>query len=285
MKFNRTFGTAALVLAMAAGTAGATLLAGEVTTVAKSPTQKINIRPVDSHLRAGTTVTLDGARIALPYGWTARKFSGAPGVNSWCLRARGGSNDACTVTLQHFTSLPDGVDLDREGFIGDAPQYICGDLATSPTEKSSTGSFGGRTAEVREFDRSCASNGKKWRTVQYFVPTAPAWGLIVMGATSGDDDIARRIVTGSTLPGDTAAERLLDRGTIRSVNRGSSGVTVTIERTRYDFGRDRFVDAGVSARYLVSSASYDRAGVAKGSRITLQTDGKRVTEFRPDPRA
>lgn len=287
---------AAVVGAIAVGTTG--LLADHKNAPAASspvpsPTPHTTTEP--NHLTY-QTYAIGGATLAVPEGWTVGAPHDAEYGMSWCLFPRGvdpaTSANPCPISFQTLIqptrSTPGAqpytwLDVDREGFgIGDPPQYC---TPQQPTVREQTGdrTFGGRAADWRLFDRTCPS-GQTFESEQYVVATNPGYALFAAGSNLQLHSAMNEIVEYSQLPRQSDPLRLMDRGLVKSTDRGADGVVVTIDRVALSDDANAPADGVINYnpttyRYLVPTSVYDAAHVSVGDQVKLETDGLRVLQF------
>jgi hypothetical protein len=89
------------------------------------------------------------------------------------------------------------------------------------------------------------------------------------------------IVEYSLLPRQSDPLRLMDRGIVRSTDRGADGDVVTIDRVVLSADQANGVINynPTTYRYLVPTSLYDNAQVSVGDRVKLETDGVQVLQF------
>ena len=266
------------------------------TAVATTPTSSTTA-PQNTHTQSSEppklhyrTVELGGATIAVPDGWTVgNPFHDSTG-SSWCLNPSGAdpadSGYGCAINLE--TVIPTGqpytwIDVDYDGFgKGDPPQYC---IPQRPTVVEQTGdrTFGGRTAEWRLFERTCP-DGQAFESEQYIVAYNPSFAMFAGLLTPRIDAAMTEIAEYSTLPSQTDPVRLMDRGIIRSADRGSDGVTITLDRVVNVMNHngawvDYVNNNPTTYTYVIPTSIFDAANVSVGDRIVLETDGVRVLKL------
>ena len=240
-----------------------------------------------------TTFALGGATLAVPEGWTVGAPSEAEYGTSWCVFPNGTDPDTdsthCPISFQTLiqpTKSSPGtqpytwLDVDREGFgIGDPPQY-CAPKQPHVEEQTGDRTFGGRAADWRLFDRSCP-DGKTFESEQYVVASNPGYGLSASMSDARTHSAMTEIAEYSTLPRQSDQLRLMDRGIVRSTDRGADGVVVSLDRVVLsDAAANPVINYNPTTyRYLVPTSLFDRAHVAVGDRVKLETDGVRVLQF------
>lgn len=239
------------------------------------------------------TFALGGATLAVPNGWTVGAPTDAEYGSSWCVFPKGldpaTDPDGCPIAFQTLIqptkSQPGSepytwLDVDREGFgIGDPPQY-CTPKQPTVQEQSGDRTFGGRAADWRLFDRSCP-NGHTFESEQYVVATNPGYGLFAAMSNAQIHSAMTEIVEYSRLPRQADSLRLMDRGIVRSADRGTDGVVVAIDRVvRPDDQKSPVINYNPTTyRYLVPTSVYDDAHVSVGDQVKLETDGVQVLQF------
>jgi hypothetical protein len=113
---------------------------------------------------------------------------------------------------------------------------------------------------------------------QYVVATGPGYILYSDWTDPTVHDVMTGIVIRSSMPRQTSALRLMDRGYIRSVDRTASGVRISIDRVVS--GINGVVNNNPATyKYVIPTAMFDSAGVQVGSLVVVHTDGVTVRNF------
>jgi hypothetical protein len=228
-------------------------------------------------------VTLAAANVWLPSGWVARDYAsylqpgaGTLAAQQWCLTpsplAPSTDSDACPLTLGTISPTGNQVDVDiNGGWVSNSPTCYHFD-----SEQTGDRQFGGRAADWRRWRVSCGS--RDLLIEQYVVATGPGYILYSDWTDPTVHDVMTGIVTRSSMPRQTSALRLMDRGYIRSVDRTASGVRISIDRVVS--GINGVVNNNPATyKYVIPTAMFDSAGVQVGSLVVVHTDGVTVRNF------
>lgn len=265
----------------------ATTPSATVSTPASTPPPHRLTSSASSTAARTNVVRLGAASISLPAGWVARDYqrylTGGQEVGgpTWCLTPAtlpvSTAPRACPVELNTVDPTAE-VDANIEGGYLSNPEY-CGPaspLYRSFREQSADKSFGGRAADWRRWDIECTTNGT-WQLEQYVVATGPGYILRSERADATVHAAMAEIAANSHLPAQTLPVRFFDSGFLRSADRTSAGVRVSIDRIEYQDGK--VVDDNPRAYdYLVPTSVFDAAGrkLTIGEHVYLWSDGHRV---------
>jgi hypothetical protein len=261
------------------------------TTPSRSPASTETTTPPISGT-SPATVSLGGAAIVLPAGWVARDYSqylspgqGTPAAGQWCISpaslVASTKPNACPLTLATIPDDGNEVDVDAQsGWMSNSPQYCAGLGAENDTEQSGDRSFGGRIADWRRWQITCAL-GTSHDVEQYVVASAPGFILFSDQVTTQVDAAMTQLVANATLPAQTLPLRFEDYGYIRSAVTMSDGIHITLDRivrgVSYGNNNPQTYD------YVIPTDMYDAATARVGSLVYLHSNGTTIRDFYLDP--
>ncbi len=258
-------------------TAAAEATANQATTAptAKPATAKATAKAATAKTtkKAAANVTLmdmDGAKVAVPAGWTATKIA-----QGWCLAPAGAVAGSCPISVRSYTAHHGArLDADIDGGFESKPQHCeAGDTAT--LTKAATVTWGGREAELRAMSYPCGV-----KTATYVVPTWPSY---VMYSDAATDDVRAAMATvarQSQLPAQSRPVRLTDFGVVESISPVSGGYRVVIDRAILTPGSRLRNDSRTTYTYTVTNLGTCRhsdAQLSSGELVKLaSTDGRKA---------
>lgn len=178
------------------------------------------------------------------------------------------------------------VDVDAQGFgMGDPPQYLCTMhplTVSSVSEQYGDRTLGGRGADWRHWDRSCAATGRSWHIEQWVVDTDPAWTMFTDAATSSTSAAMVYVAQHSVLAPQARPLRLSDRGIVRSAHRTAGGMLIQLDRIALIAGATRGGPTNVNPAtypYTVPIALWRSSKLKVGDEAHLVTDGYEITRL------
>jgi hypothetical protein len=239
--------------------------------------------PATSTMNAGAharRVTIDGARLTLPVGWSITEKPG--GYKSdwipWCLHKTGGSK--CLIKFGRHKAIAGKaslVDVDIEGGLTSNPEWC--DIGRKWTSTGSAGvaDFGGREAEHRRWNYHCA-DGHRFRIEQYEVGTSPSYVIYSDHATKRISRMMRTIVSTADLPSQKLPVRLFDRGIVRMAEQiDAKHVKIELDRIYLNPSSSgkRYINRNPRT-YTYTIKASQAHGVGVGDHVQLKSDGRRV---------
>lgn len=244
------------------------------------PSPPSSTNPTETPSSSSSVVTMGGARLILPLGWSASPVaasSAQPGAG-WCL----GPDGQCAVG---FAAIDPRLAVNPESQGGyDADEATCGpglgrrvlsaseDLLVQP----------GREAVYRVWTWTCP-DGRTREVAQYVVPSPPGFILSTGQADPAVlEAMSAMMRTAQLPPAAPGALRYYDQGYVRSVTPSGDGYDLSIERAAGGYVND-WIATGARVVYhvpraLFTSGALPPANQVKGA-VVVRTDGTVVTRI------
>lgn len=241
---------------------------------------------------AGRSVTLGGAQLRLPAGWTATFLQ--PTANSstvlptWCLSptplpSQVYVGQLCAATFSKV--LPQSkVSVDTEGGIESNPQY-CGPgfQGTGSLLSYADSKLGNRPADYRRWLFNC-NDGKRWQIEHYVADNAPGYILFSEHADLATHAALTSIAQSAVLPAMSGPLRLSDLGIVRTMTPlAGGGYHITVDRVVRGM-KGLINNNPATYPYDVGPTAYPGGAPPRvGALINVFTNGTTVTSYELPP--
>lgn len=267
--------------------AGAVLVANFVGGDTQPPTRPVSPTHTSAPMPTpDNVIDVDGARLVLPRGWTIRPYArwlpkDAYLPYDYCLSPKSQpvkrGSDTCPLAFTLATRGL-GLDPDIEGGYSANPRY-CAPGPEHVSAISHGATFGDRPAQFRAWSTVCAKTHQAHKITQYVVVTHPAY---VLFTDHGGRDVGQAmdfVAAHTQLPPQDAPLPLFDRGVVTATKAVSNGVRIQLRRVSTPDDTTAVIKdrSGKRYSYLVPQAMWRSSKAGIGSRVTLYTNGHRVT--------